>query len=146
MRRYGEAVEGNRKYRDRPGAYGLIYRGDRLLVVYSQTPSPEVQLPGGGIDPGESPIQAIHREVLEETGWRVQAQTRFGAYQRFCELPEYGFWARKICHVYVCRAICRLGPPQEAGHVPLWVPAIDAPMILSEEGDQEFARAFSARR
>ncbi|MFF5342243.1 NUDIX domain-containing protein [Streptomyces althioticus] len=26
-------------------------------------------LPGGGMDPGESPLEAAEREVREETGW-----------------------------------------------------------------------------
>ncbi len=29
-------------------------------------------LPGGGLDPGEEPVQALHREVFEETGQRVR--------------------------------------------------------------------------
>lgn len=41
---------------------------------------PEVQLPprwitpGGGIDPGESPVQAAIRELAEETGMKVTAE------------------------------------------------------------------------
>ncbi len=31
-------------------------------------------LPGGGLDPGESPVQGVHREVWEETGQRIEIE------------------------------------------------------------------------
>lgn len=34
-------------------------------------------LPGGGIDPGENPVDAVHREVWEETGQRVESVELF---------------------------------------------------------------------
>ncbi|PJN93609.1 hypothetical protein CNY89_19590 [Amaricoccus sp. HAR-UPW-R2A-40] len=57
----------------------------------------------GGVDPGESPIRALHREVLEETGWTISIQRRLGAFQRYTFMPEYDLWARKVCAVYLCR-------------------------------------------
>ena len=38
-----------------------------LLLTHQNAPEPEFQLPGGGIDPDEHPIKALHREVMEET-------------------------------------------------------------------------------
>ncbi len=49
--------------RDRAGAYLLFHDTDPGL-----SGSGWWMTPGGGIDPGETPIQAAIREVLEETG------------------------------------------------------------------------------
>ena len=40
-----------------------------------------LEFPAGGIDPGESPLEAAARELEEETGWRAGALTVLGAYE-----------------------------------------------------------------
>ena len=69
--RIGEAVRHDVKYTRRPGAYAVLERNGQILLTHQMEPEPEFQLPGGGIDPGEHPIFALHREIYEETGWRV---------------------------------------------------------------------------
>ena len=65
----------------------------------------EIQLPGGGVDKGEQSIHALHREVMEETGWHIRVLKKEGVFQRFTFMPEYNLWAHKICHIYRCKAI-----------------------------------------
>ena len=76
-----------------------------MLLTYQDGPVPEFQLPGGGIDPGESPVRALHREVMEETGWTIFAPRRIGVYRRFCYMPEYGSHAEKLCSVWIARPV-----------------------------------------
>jgi 8-oxo-dGTP diphosphatase len=54
----------------RPSAYGLIVDGPTRLAVV-RTPQGHF-LPGGGIEPGEQPHQALVREAGEECGLQVQ--------------------------------------------------------------------------
>ncbi len=52
-------------------AYGVVQRNGRLLLVRltDLTASPGAwSLPGGGIDHGEHPAEAVVRELYEETG------------------------------------------------------------------------------
>ena len=89
----------------------MIREGDDVLVTEQEAPQREFQLPGGGIDPGEGALRALHRECLEETGWRIRVLRRLGAFQRFAYLPEYDLWARKVCHIYLARPVLRHGEP-----------------------------------
>ncbi|NNU81290.1 NUDIX hydrolase [Halovulum dunhuangense] len=139
MRRFGTPPRPGIRYIERPGAYAVIRQGDRLLVTEQSAPRPEIQLPGGGIDPGETPLEALHRESLEETGWRLRVVRRMGVYQRFTYMPEYDLWARKICHVFLCRPGLELGPPSEPGHRALWMEGARAVSLLASEGDAYFA-------
>lgn len=135
-RRFGEAVRPGQKYRRRPGIYAVCLDGDALLTTYQESPLPEYQLPGGGIDPGEQPIAALHREVFEETGWRVEIRRRIGAYRRFTYMPEYDLWAEKLCTVYLARPALRLGAPTEPGHTAIWTSVDEGLGLLDNEGDR----------
>lgn len=140
IRRYGEAVRRGPRYGHRPGAYAVLLRGSEILVTFQASPRPEFQLPGGGIDPGESPLRALHREVLEETGWRIARPRRLGAFRRFTFMPDYDRWAEKVCAVYLAHPVRPLGPPSEPGHSALWLPAREAVAELGNAGDRAFLR------
>ena len=107
-------------------------------------PGPDLQLPGGGIDPGESPLAALHREVFEETGWLIATPRRMGAFRRFTYMPEYDLWAEKVCLIYRARPVRRLGPPTEPFHEAIWMNAVDAPQMLGNAGDRHFAERYLA--
>ena len=63
IRRFGSSPVRGQRYTLRHGAYAVLLAGRDILVTYQDEPEPEVQLPGGGIDPGKSPLQALRREV-----------------------------------------------------------------------------------
>lgn len=142
IRRVGERVEQGRRYIARPGAYAIVQHGDAVLLTHQVEPEPEFQLPGGGIDAGEQPIAALHREVLEETGWRMRVNRRLGAFRRYTFMPEYDLWAEKICTIYLCRAVRRHGPPIEPGHSAHIVPLSLASEIVGNAGDRLFLQSM----
>lgn len=145
-RRYGENVRPGQRYRRRPGVYAVLLDGDGLLLTHQAEPIPEYQLPGGGIDKGEHPIAALHREVFEETGWHIAPPLRIGAYRRFTYMPEYDLWAEKLCTIYVARPVLRMGPPTEPGHQAIWVSAREGLEILDNQGDRAMLAAVLSYR
>ena len=142
IRRYGDPVKPGQHYRRRPGVYAVLLRGDSILATFQEAPTPEFQLPGGGIDAGEQPVAALHREVIEETGWKIDVIRRIGAFRRFTFMPEYDLWAEKVCTVYLARPVLRLGPPADTGHSAVWLPVEKAVRWLGNPGDRGMLARF----
>ncbi|RRH78019.1 NUDIX domain-containing protein [Falsigemmobacter faecalis] len=142
IRRFDAPPESGRRYRLRPGAYAILMRDGRMLLTHQADPWPEFQLPGGGIERGEHPVAALHREVLEETGWTIHLTRRLGAFRRFTFMPEYHLWAEKLCTVYLARPALRHGPPREAGHSAHWMTPTKAGAVLGNPGDRHFLQSL----
>lgn len=72
------------EFGDAPMAYALVvlWHGDRVLMVYERERACW-ELPGGGIESGESPRAAAVRELWEETGQPLEADAlRFVGHAR----------------------------------------------------------------
>lgn len=144
-RRVGQPPEAGRRYTVRTGVYAILPRDGGVLLTCQMGPAPDIQLPGGGIDPGEHPVQALHREVFEETGWHIARPRRIGMFRRFVYMPEYTLWAEKVCHVYVAWPARRLGAPTEAAHEAVWMTRDAATRALGNDGDRHFLTRYFAR-
>lgn len=62
-----------------PGVTAVIRDDDRFLLARHRH-SGLWSLIGGGVEPGEEPVAALLREVLEETGARVRVRGIVGVY------------------------------------------------------------------
>ena len=99
----------------RPSAYAvLIDAGGRVAVVH--TPRGTF-LPGGGIDPGETPQAAIVREVLEECGLRASVGQWIAHAVEFVDSEEESTYFEKHSTFAGARshgaAVAPLEPDQE---------------------------------
>lgn len=136
IKRFGASPKQGQKYTRRPGVYAVLLDRGALLTTFQAKPAPEYQLPGGGIDPGEHPIAALHREVMEETGWHIAGIRRIGAFRRFTFMPEYDLWAEKICTIFVARPVLRISSPTEPDHQAIWMDPADGLTLLGNPGDR----------
>ena len=69
---FGEPDPGQH-YPDRPAAFVVLAHDGRIACVRVawRRDGPKIDLPGGGLDPGETPAEAAVRECGEEAGLRV---------------------------------------------------------------------------
>ena len=145
IRRHGEPPRTGIRYPQRTGVYAILPKDGQLLLTFQGDPHDEVQLPGGGVDAGEQPLTALHREVFEETGWHIAAPRRVGAFRRFTYMPDYKRHAAKLCHVYIARPTLRIGPPIEPNHTAVWMRPELALRLLANDGDADLlARVMGA--
>ncbi len=75
-------------YEDRPTVKVVIRRGDEVLVLNKGL------LPGGGVEPGETNVQAIERELREELGVSVKNIQEIG------EVVQYRDFIQKKYSIY----------------------------------------------
>lgn len=142
IRRVGEVPKRSQSYKLRAGVYAILPIGRRFLLTADMQTPPDIQLPGGGIDFGESPLRALYREVREETGWSIARPRRLGAFRRFVFMPEYDLWAEKLCHVYLAHPVRQLHPPLEPNHETLILDADNAIGALGNDGDRMFMASY----
>ncbi|MCG7493984.1 NUDIX hydrolase [Thalassobius sp. Cn5-15] len=140
IRRFGQVPRSDKRYKIRPGAYVILPRGRDMLVTFQEEPTPEYQLPGGGVDAGESSLVALHREAFEETGWSIAYPRRLGAFRRYTFMPEYDLWAEKVCTIYIAHPVRQICAPLEEGHSAHWLPIEAAAELLGNEGDRHFVQ------
>lgn len=115
---FGERVAGQR-YVARPCAYGIITneRGDFAVVA---TPV-GTYLPGGGIQPDESPQQAVVRETLEECGLAVRSGPTIAEAVQLVYSRVENIYIEKAS-VFMRASIERAGlPPTETDHELIWL-------------------------
>lgn len=69
-------------------AAGFVYKDDKVLLIKTQKRGWE--LPGGVVEPGESILDGLKREISEESGVIAEAEKVVGIYQRLSSQPGYG--------------------------------------------------------
>ncbi len=111
--------------RDANGRIGLMY--------FPQTGS--YKLPGGGIDEGESELDAFHREIREETGYLVTNVEELGIVEEdryFCGIHQTSYCYTAVATKYVGTELTD-GEKRE-GMTLRWVTDIDEAIQCIKQG------------
>jgi 8-oxo-dGTP diphosphatase len=115
----------------RPSAYALVAdEGGRVAVVRSRD---GIFLPGGGIEAGETPEDAIQREALEECGLVLELGIAATRAVQFSYSASERTWFEKRS-TFIDAAVAGTDPSRlEPGHELMWVDVETATRILSHE-------------
>jgi ADP-ribose pyrophosphatase len=101
------AYVGNHK----PFVIGLPLTKDKEVILVKEfRPGPEklmIDLPSGSIEDGEDPIEAMRRELKEETGWLGTPE--------LVNVTNTGPYSNQIRHTFVIHDCVKVGP-QELDH------------------------------
>ena len=126
--------------RPRPGAYGIAVVDDEVLLV--RGPSGRWHLPGGGMQGGETARQALEREVVEETGHRVEHAVLWDVAHQY-QVIENDEHVLKQCHFFLMDVTP--DDPDAAQEVFAWV-AVDLAVEAMAEDASAWAVASALGR
>ncbi|MBB5295536.1 NUDIX domain-containing protein [Deinococcus metallilatus] len=77
----------------------VVVDGPRVLVFeHEDAPEAGMQLPAGGVEPGETPAEAAVRELREESGLNLSGPQHVISYRWEAQLPER--FTRQVCHAF----------------------------------------------
>lgn len=94
---------------------GIIFCDDKVLLI-ERRDVPVWALPGGGIEEGESPEEALCREVQEETGLEVTSFRKVGLWLPINKIAS-------PAHVFECQVAKlpeKFTPQEESKQIKLW--------------------------
>jgi 8-oxo-dGTP pyrophosphatase MutT (NUDIX family) len=121
----------------REAARAVVFDADGAVALLHVGRDGYYKLPGGGIDRGESPKEALERELMEEIGCKAEVTHELGSL-----LEQRYYWnmtQRSYC--YAARQIGKKGEPdftdseRERGFEIVWAKNIDEAISLLEKSE-----------
>lgn len=121
----------------------VVWREGRLLMTQRPPGGPiglQWEFPGGKIEPGETPEDALRREIHEELGVAGEPLEELGR-----ERHDYAHGTRVELVFLRCRLSAFDFTPSTAVHAVQWWRPEEIPLAEVLEGDREFLRRLGAR-
>ena len=127
---------GNRRdgvdYIDRPGVYALIENHNKQIAIIETRNG--YFLPGGGIDFGESEMEALTREIREEIGYQACMLTEMGEAVEYIEAHS----DKKFYHIrsrfYRVQLGAKIGEGAQREERLVWLWPEEAIKLLTRQG------------
>ncbi len=110
----------------------VVIRQFRFGVGY-----PTLEVPGGMVDPGESPLTAARRELMEETGYGGGDWRYLGAVEPNPAIHD------NLCHHYLVTGVEAAGPPQPSDGEAIAVSLMDPAALVAAARDGEIRHALA---
>lgn len=117
--KYIGSKEENIEYTKRPGTYAIIINknSDKIGIV---TDGRDYFYLGGGIEKGETKIEALKRELIEESGYSIKNIKEFEEVGSYIFSEDKGY-LEVIASVYIAEFDKKIAEPIEKDHTVLWV-------------------------
>lgn len=121
------------RYGRREASRAIVIDENNNVALLHVTKEKYYKLPGGGIDKGESKIDALQRECLEEIGCNIEVIETVGSILEHRKI----FRLNQISYCYVARVTGEKGQPQftkeeiEDGFEQVWLPFNEALSLVS---------------
>lgn len=126
---------------------GVVFRGDEILLVQERADGDRWTLPGGWADIGESPSEAVVREVREESGYQTRAVKLLALLDRDRHEHPPNMW-----HIWKVFILCELedidqGPLDHESAGAAFFSSRELPELsLARVTARQVARLFEQRR
>jgi 8-oxo-dGTP diphosphatase len=119
-------------YINRPGAYAVIENDEKEIAVIET--SNGYFLPGGGIDPGESYVDAVKREIMEEIGYQSTVLAEIGEAVEYIKAHNNEKHYQIQSKFYKVQLGSKVRERAEKDHRLVWLPQEDAIKLLKRQG------------
>jgi len=94
------------------------------------------EIPAGGLNPGEAPVDGARRETIEETGWEPGPLRFLVAYTATSGMSDLTF------HCFIADGATRIGEPSDPGEAER-IEWVDAPTLRRVVRDNEMRDGLS---
>ena len=97
----GEVSKDMNNPRLRLGARGIVIREDGKIAIFNKSNKNEYKLPGGGMEENETKEECFKREVLEETGCKIEIINKLGTTEEYKTLDNF----KQISYIFVGKVV-----------------------------------------
>lgn len=140
--------EETNKFQVREAARAVVFDEDKNIALLYVGKYKSHKLPGGGVEKGESIMETLRRECLEEIGCEIKAEHELG------EIIEYrDKWSLKqYSYCYLAELSGKKGSPNftpeelAKGFMIKWLPLTEAIKLLASDKPVDYEGSFIKTR